>query len=117
MLYLVEDLKINMVVYVVVETIKDFIYAEYIVVGNEYQGLRNTKVTLNLTEAFKKIRYFKHKIDIDGFIISHASKNTKYKIYDDLNHAKKDFCKMLKDTNKNPKLEKKLRNKHPSYFL
>lgn len=118
MIELVEELMVGETVYLVVDTMKDFIYAEYLVTSREYKGIKNERATLKLKSVLKKERYFRDVIAVDGFHIEFKHTPTKFKIYDDLNDGIKDFCKQLKkNPERNVKLEKKFRLRYPKYFL
>jgi hypothetical protein len=117
MLELVEEFEVGSTVCIVVDTFKDFIYAEYDVVKNEFKGIKNHHVELHLKHAYKKERYFRDIITFDGFRIEFRHTNTKFEIYGDLTDALKAFCKKLKkNPEKNIKLEKKFKHKYPNYF-
>ena len=117
MIELVEELSLNQTVYLFVETTKDFIFGEYVVMKKEYKGIKNERAELRLKSALKKERYFRDVLVVEGFRIAFNHTQTKFLIYDDLNDGIKEFCKKLK---KNPelnvKLEKKYRQKYPNYF-
>lgn len=117
MIELVEEFRENEVVYIVLDTFKDFIYGEYVVFKNEFKGIKNNHAELHLVHAIKKERYFRDIIVMDGFRIGFKNTTSKFLIYDDLNDAIKEFCKKLKkNPEKNLKLEKKFRQKYPKYF-
>lgn len=118
MIDIVEELQVGTTVYLTVDTLKDFIYAEYIVIQNDYQGIKNNRAVLKRRSALKKQRYFREMITLEGFHLKFTHSPTPFKLYDDYNEMVKDFCKKLKSTpNTNIKLEKKMRSQHPRYFL
>ena len=85
MIELVEEFRENEVVYIVLDTFKDFIYGEYVVFKNEFKGIKNNHAELHLVHAIKKERYFRDIIVMDGFRIGFKNTTSKFLIYDDLN--------------------------------
>lgn len=117
MLDLVEEFKEGESVYILMDTFKDFLYAEYTVIENNYVKIKSQSATLNLVKAPKKHRYFKSVLKFDGFYIKFNNTLNKYVVYDDYNDLINFFCKKLKQNpKKNIKLTKKMQNRYPQYF-
>lgn len=116
-LNLVEELKCNDIIYVLLESNQYFVYGEYIVESNNYCGLKKNLAVLQLVNKPKKSRYFKQKITLSGFHICFKYTPKQYKIFSEFDEMIKYFCNSLrKDNNKNLKLLNKFKQKYPSYF-
>jgi hypothetical protein len=117
MIKLIEELKTGETIFILLDTVENFLYGEYIVGETTNNTMKHQSATLNLINKPKKERYFKKKIVLKGFHINFDYTQKEYKVFDCLDDLIKYFCKNLnKNKNKNPKLFKKFKNKYPSYF-
>lgn len=117
MIDLIEELKEKNKIYLLLDTTKDFIFAEYKVDFVEFKGINKYESQITLIKANKKIRHFKKKYNLTGYRFRIENGKKTYLIYDDCDDMVKYFCKKMKNNiDENPKLFKKLKNKYPEHI-
>lgn len=118
MLSLVEELKENTIVYLLLESTNGFYYAEYEITRNEYIGIRKHFVELMLKNAHIKKRYFNDVVTVSGFRLEdNETLKRPYIFFNDKEDMVKHFCRYLEHhTEENQKLLKKIKNRFPEYF-
>lgn len=117
MLDLIEELEENATVFILLETDKNLLYGEYLVVERKNGLMRDQYAKIQLVNTPKKARYFRNTIEFKGFRIEFPHTPNTYNIFDNYDEMVKEFCKKLKrKPEANIKLYKKLKNKYPIYF-
>jgi len=117
MIDLIDELKKDNKVYILLDTDEKFLFAEYKVTKIEYKVMNHQYAELTLINTPKKKRYFKKIIKMKGYRINFDYTPKKYKIFDDYEELIEYFCKKLKNNpENNPKLLNKFKNNYPNYF-
>ena len=117
MIELIEELKEKNKIYLLLDTTKDFIFAEYKVDFVDFKGINKYESQITFIKANKKNRYFKKNYMLVGYRFKIENREKTYLVYDDYNDMIKCLCKKMRNhVDENPKLFKKLKNKYPEHI-
>lgn len=117
MIDLIEELKENQSVFVLMKTTKDFLFGEYIVSESSYRGIKKHYAKLSLKSARKKKRYFKNVFILEGFYLDFKGNQQEFLVFDSFDDVTHQFSKWLVQApDNNHKLFKKFKKLYPQFF-
>jgi len=117
MIDLIEELKIDNGVFVLMKSFKNFIFGEYVVTEVKYHGTKKREAIITLKDAKKKQRYFKPSFKLLGFLAELKNGDVEYILFSEYDDMIAYYCSLLaKNPSKNIKLLSKFKKRYPKYF-